>query len=237
MTRTPIWQSIAATITQEIGQGLYPEGSKLPTEAALSARFGVNRHTVRRALADLADQGAVHARRGSGVFVTQAPTDYPIGRRTRFHQNIAATGKLAHKRALRLETRPSTATEADALRIPAGEAVTIYEGISMSGASALAYFESLFPVRHLPDIADTLAHETSVTAALAQNGIPDYLRRDTRITAERASTTEALHLNIREGDPILRSVSINTTPDGTPIEYGITRFAGSRVALTIAAED
>ena len=52
MPRTPVWKSIAATLEAEIGQGHYRTGDKLPTEAALSARFGVNRHTVRRALAD-----------------------------------------------------------------------------------------------------------------------------------------------------------------------------------------
>lgn len=236
MARTSIWNSIAATLLREIAQGIYPEGSKLPTEAELAARFGVNRHTVRRALADLAEGGTVHARRGAGVFVAMAPTDYAIGKRTRFHRNIAATGRLAHKRALRVEVRASTQIEAAALGLQTGDAITIYEGISMSGQSPLAHFESLFPTARLPHIAQTLAGETSVTKALAANGISDYLRRDTRITAELASATEALHLAIKEGDPLLRSVAVNVTPDGRPIEYGITRFAGARVALTVTAD-
>ncbi|HHC29359.1 MAG TPA: GntR family transcriptional regulator, partial [Rhodobacterales bacterium] len=41
MARTPIWQSIAASIEAEIGAGHYRAGDKLPTEAALAARFGV----------------------------------------------------------------------------------------------------------------------------------------------------------------------------------------------------
>ena len=66
---------------------------KLPTEAALAARFGVNRHTVRHGLASLSDEGLVHARRGAGVFVAADVTEYPIGRRVRFHQNVKAAGK------------------------------------------------------------------------------------------------------------------------------------------------
>ena len=236
MPRTPVWKSIAATLTREIADGLYPEGGKLPTEAALATRFGVNRHTVRRALADMSESGVIHTRRGAGAFVTAVPTDYAIGKRTRFHHNIEATGKLAHKRALRIETRPGKATEADALGIAAGEPVTVYEGLSMSGKTVLAHFESIFPAARLPGLAESFETITSVTEALAQNGIADYLRRDTRILAELASATEALHLGIREGDPILRSVSVNITPDGAPIEYGITRFAGARVALTVKTD-
>ncbi|NVK60473.1 MAG: GntR family transcriptional regulator, partial [Rhodobacteraceae bacterium] len=48
MARSPIWKSIAEELEGEIGRGLYRAGDKLPTEAELSSRFGVNRHTARR---------------------------------------------------------------------------------------------------------------------------------------------------------------------------------------------
>ena len=67
MPRSAIWKSIAGTLSAEIAGGHYRPGDKLPTEAALSARFAVNRHTVRHALAALAAEGTVHARRGSGA--------------------------------------------------------------------------------------------------------------------------------------------------------------------------
>ncbi|WP_372604720.1 phosphonate metabolism transcriptional regulator PhnF, partial [Actibacterium sp.] len=187
MARTPIWKSITSTLAREIAEGQYPQGGKLPTEAALAARFGVNRHTVRHALAALAESGTVYSRRGAGVFVSLAPTDYPIGKRTRFHRNIEATGRLAHKHPLRVETRACNATEANALRLTPGDRVTVYEGLSMSGKATLAHFESIFPADRLPGIARTFATVTSVTQALAANGVADYTRRDTRISAELAS--------------------------------------------------
>ena len=54
---TPLWRAIATTLGAEIAAGQYQPGDKLPTEAALAARFGVNRHTLRHALTDLAAQG------------------------------------------------------------------------------------------------------------------------------------------------------------------------------------
>ena len=126
MPRTPVWKSIAATLEAEIGQGHYRPGDKLPTEAALSARFGVNRHTVRRALADMGANGLVRSRRGAGVFVTAEPTLYPIGKRTRFHQNIRASGRLPEKRVLRLEPRPAGVGEAQALALPPGAEVLVW---------------------------------------------------------------------------------------------------------------
>ncbi|MDO9527337.1 MAG: GntR family transcriptional regulator, partial [Gemmobacter sp.] len=93
MTRGALWKTIADTLAAEIGRGHYAPGDRLPSEAALAARFGVNRHTVRHALGGLADQGLVHARRGAGVFVQGKPAEYALGRRVRFHQNVLASGR------------------------------------------------------------------------------------------------------------------------------------------------
>ena len=83
-------------------------------------------------------------------------------------------------------------------------------------------------------IAATLSHE--VTAALRLGGVADYTRAQTRLTAKRATATQALHLRISEGAPILRSVAINVDAEGVPIEYGHTWFAGDRVTLTVMPE-
>ena len=114
MTRTAIWREIEGALRAEIEAGRYNPGDKLPTEAALSTRFGVNRHTVRRALGALEADGLTHARRGAGVFVAAKPAAYPLGRRVRFHENLEAAGLSASKEILRLETL-AAAPRADAL--------------------------------------------------------------------------------------------------------------------------
>ncbi|MBC7735722.1 MAG: UTRA domain-containing protein, partial [Candidatus Saccharibacteria bacterium] len=75
---------------------------------------------------------------------------------------------------------------------------------------------------------------TSVTAALRALGVPDYTRAQTRITASAADPVLALHLNLSPGAPVLQSISVNVDPQGEPVEYGLTWFAGDRVTLTIA---
>ena len=70
-----LWQGIHDTLAGEIGGGRYAPGAKLPTEAELARRFGVNRHTVRRALAALAEACRSRVRRGPGGLVPTAPPD------------------------------------------------------------------------------------------------------------------------------------------------------------------
>ncbi|KEJ87890.1 phosphonate metabolism transcriptional regulator PhnF [Sulfitobacter donghicola] len=232
--RTPVWKAIATEIRGEIANGIYREGDKLPTEAVLAARFGVNRHTVRHAMSALADEGLVISRRGAGVFVASTPTDYPIGRRVRFHQNLRAAGRTPAKKVLLLDTRAALEAEHEALHLSEGALVHVYEGLSLAEGRPIALFRSVFPADRFPDLLNHIKEETSVTSALALSGLSDYTRTSTRVNAKLASATQALHLQISEHAPLLRTISINADRDGIPIEVGRTWFAGDKVTLTLS---
>jgi len=191
---SPIWRSIADSLQSEIGQGLYRPGDKLPTEAELALRFGVNRHTVRHALAALAEAELVHSRRGAGVFVASRPTEYPLGRRVRFHQNIRDSGRTPSRKITRLETRPASAAEAEALAIAADALVQVIEGLSLADDEPIALFRSAFPAARLPGLLTAMTGQVSVSAALAACGVADFTRAETRITASRADALLAQRL-------------------------------------------
>lgn len=231
--KTPLWAAIARTLREDIAQGRYAPGDKLPTEAALATRFGVNRHTVRHALSALAEDGLVRTRRGAGAFVAARPTEYPLGKRVRFNENLLRAGRRPGRRELSLETRTASDTEAQMLDLSPGARVLASHGLSLADGLPIALSESLFPITRLPEIERALRDNPSVTAALQQSGIADYTRAETRLTAEVANATQALHLQIHEGAPLLRSTSLNVGPDGVPVEYGHTWFAGDRVTLTL----
>ncbi|MEN8738340.1 MAG: phosphonate metabolism transcriptional regulator PhnF [Phaeobacter gallaeciensis] len=232
-SKTPIWQAIAQALRSDLAEGRYAPGDKLPTEAALAERFGVNRHTVRHGISALVDEGLIRTRRGAGAFVASTPTDYPIGRKVRFHDNLTAAGRLPEKRVLLIEDRFATDGEAQALTINTGDPVCAFHGLSLADGQPIAVFESVFPLSRTPGISAAFGAQGSVTEALANVGVADYTRASTRVTAVRAGATHALHLQIAEGDPLLRSSSVNVNLAGSPIEYGRTWFVGDRITLTL----
>lgn len=231
--KTPIWRAIADALRSDLAEGRYGAGDKLPTEAALADRFGVNRHTVRHGISALVEEGLVRTRRGAGAFVAATPTDYPIGQRVRFHENLIAAGRRPEKRVLALDERSATEGEAAALQIAVGDPVCAYHGLSLSDGQPIAVVESLFPQSRLNGMTAALHQNSSVTDALKIAGVADYTRASTRLTAVRATATHALHLQVTEGDPLLRSTSVNIDDSGCPVEYGRTWFAGDRVTLTL----
>ena len=217
----------------DLAEGRYALGDKLPTEAALAERFGVNRHTVRHGISVLVEEGLVRTRRGAGAFVVATPTDYPIGNRVRFHENLIAAGRRPEKRVLALDKRVATIGEGQALQIEAGDPVCAYHGLSLADGQPIAVFESLFPILRLPGTIAAFSETSSVTLALSIAGVDDYTRNSTRLTAVRATATHAPLLQVGEGDPLLRSSSVNQCVKGAPVEYGRTWFVGDRITLTL----
>src|SRR5215472_888552 len=95
-----LWRRVADELERAIAVGQVDPGAKLPGELDLAGRFGVNRHTVRRAIAALAARGLVRAERGSGTYVEAQRLAYPIRTRTRFSEIVGATGRAADGRLI-----------------------------------------------------------------------------------------------------------------------------------------
>ncbi len=230
---TPIWQQIRETLSQEISAGTFAAGAKLPTEADLSRRFGVNRHTVRRALSEMQDDGLVHARRGAWVFVTARPMTYRVGRQTRFSQNLKDAGRSGDRQIIRLDTVTASKIEATHLEIAKGDPIHILEAVGTIDGTPALFGQSIFPAERLAEFPGAMRESHSITAALKACGVGNYSRAWTRLTAERMTGTIARHLRIQEGAPAMRARALNLSDDGWPVEYARTTFCADRVELLI----
>lgn len=67
---------LAQRLATEIQTGHYRVGDRLPSENELATYFGLSRQTVRQALAQLADQGLISRRQGSGSIVIPTVSDF-----------------------------------------------------------------------------------------------------------------------------------------------------------------
>ena len=88
-----LWRQVADGIERGIANGMFAPGEKLPGETEIAETYRVNRHTVRRALATLAERGLVRAERGSGTYVEAQRIAYPLRSRTRFSEIVGAGGQ------------------------------------------------------------------------------------------------------------------------------------------------
>lgn len=230
-----VWRQVADAIEAEIASGGLASGSQVPTEAALSARFGVNRHTVRRALASLSDRGLVRATRGLGTFVEAPPLLYPIGPRTRFSEIVAGSGRDPGGRVLSAATEAAGEEEAGALGIAPAAPVLALETLRSADGVPISLARSVFPLPRFAGIEAALVAGATLSDVLARHGAATYRRRETRITARPATPEEARLLELAPGRIVMVSDSVNVDRRRIPIQATRARFAADRVEFLIAS--
>lgn len=69
----PSYRLIAADLRAKIESGELAPGDALPSEAVLTAQYGVSRGTTRQAFLELQAAGLIEAAQGKGRFVRSAP--------------------------------------------------------------------------------------------------------------------------------------------------------------------
>jgi GntR family phosphonate transport system transcriptional regulator len=227
------WRQIADGLEVDISTGRLAPGDRLPAEGELARRFGVNRHTVRRALAVLATRGLVRATQGRGTFVEASPLAYPIGRRTRFSEAVAQAGREASGDLIGSATIPADRATAKALRLPEGAPVLELATVHRADGTPISAARIRLPLPRFEGLADSYGRFGSLTRAFAAHGVADYVRLSTRIGARLAATEEAALLDIAPGRALLVIDSVNVDAEGLPIQATRSLFAADRVELVL----
>ena len=226
-----LWNQIEQVLTEEIEAGLLRAGERLATEPQLAERFGVNRHTVRRAVAQLAERGLVKVEQGRGSFVAEHVLDYLIGRRTRFTDLVNRQNRNPGGGFLFAAQVEAEGTVAEALKVAPGTALHHLETLGALDDRPISVGTHFFPAQRFPDLVEIYQREGSITRTLTHFGCGDYERRITRVTARMPDASDAELLRQARNRPVLVTESVNVDAAEVPVEYGIARFAADRFQI------
>jgi GntR family transcriptional regulator len=78
---SPIFQQLAAKITDDIVSGTYPEESAVPSATDFAVFYQMNPATASKGVNMLVDLGALYKKRGIGMFVATGARDLLLSRR------------------------------------------------------------------------------------------------------------------------------------------------------------
>jgi GntR family phosphonate transport system transcriptional regulator len=231
-----LWSQIASELARDISQGVYQNDGKLPTETQLSESYGVNRHTIRRALEELANARIIRTEHGRGSFVNEEVLDYRVGQRPRFSEwvrshNRTPLGDILELAEVSLDTLPEAQTAAEALDLVPSAPVLLLERIGSADARPMSLSRHIFPLSRLPGLPAALRTHGSITPALAAIGIADYTRRWTRVCARMPDAREARLLRMARTDSLLTTEALNVTEDGILLEFGVACYPATRIQL------
>lgn len=212
-----LWLRVADELEQNILDRAYASGERLPGEVDMARRFGVGRHTVRRALAELVERGLVRTEIGGGRYVQVVRLTYPISARTRFSEIVERAGHAPEGKLVAHRREAASRDIAARLGIADDELVIRLEILRTADGVPVSFATSYVSAAAMPEAARVFARLRSMTKTLAHFGIVDYRRRKTNIKAALADPIQAERLGLSPGRPLLIVDSIDVARNGRPV--------------------
>ena len=228
-----LWRQVADGIERGIANGSFAAGERLPGEMEIAETYRVNRHTVRRALATLAERGLVRAERGSGTYVEVQRIAYPLRSRTRFSEIVGAGGREPRGQLIGASEQLATRELARKLAVKTGAALIRIEALRLADRTPICVGTTWLAAGRFPDAGRIYESARSMTKVLAHYGVRDYRRASTRVTAGIVDATDASRLDLALGRPILVVDSTDVDTDGKPLLTTRARFAAERVEFLV----
>jgi len=228
-----VYSQIARQLEDEI-QRFYQPGCYLPSEAELAQRFGVNRHTVRRAIEELMQAGLVERNHGKGTRVLDAPVDYTLGQNTRFTELLEAEGMTAVTRILRKLQIPAHDGVAKRLNLPENAPVIWLETLRLVDDRPYCVISHFLPLQRFPELLESYTGGSLHDFILSNYQISLH-RVESLVTATLPLGDDAGLLHMPQHQAILRvkSVNVDAACPEMPLEYALTRFRADRIQLRI----
>jgi GntR family phosphonate transport system transcriptional regulator len=228
-----LWRQVADGIERGIADGTFSPGERLPGETEIAETYRVNRHTVRRALATLAERGLVRAERGSGTYVEAQRLAYPLRSRTRFSEIVGAGGHEPRGQLVDASEDVATRELARELGLKTGASLIRIESVRSADRTPLCVSTNWLSAERFPGAGEVFASVRSMTKLLAHYGVRDYRRASTKITAAIADATDAARLDLALGRPVLVVDSTDVDTAGKPLVTKRSRFAAERIEFLI----
>lgn len=221
--RTPMHLIISEKLRKQIDTGEYAEGDQLPSEFDLGQLFGVSRTTVRRAIANLINQGLVETQQGKGIFVKQQQKisfslSAPF---TFFDTELDRQGRVGTIQNVQFERMEASRDICNRLQLSGDRPYIFYqEKLILADEMPIALDVAHFPEAIGDRLADLLLSGFTYRT-LHYNGYPIHSAK-VSIEGQPASYETSEHLGVSLGAPLLVYRYIALDKKETPLVCGET---------------
>jgi len=225
----PLYKQVKDSIIQQIVNGDWRPGDKLPSEFELAARYRVSQGTVRKTLDELTAQNLLVRQQGRGTFVATHNPDRAL---FHFFHLVGEDGsrQLPTSRVVACDKRPATAIEEKRLGLKPGSKVICIERVrDMSGKPVIVEqlvlsakrFGGLakIPLGELPNTLYELYED--------EYGVIIY-QAEEFLSAVAADEGDAIILGVEPGHPLQQIDRLALGVDRRPVEIRVSRCLTTR---------
>ncbi len=212
----PLYFQVESLIKEKIKNGEWKNGSKIPSENALTEQFNVSRNTVRKAIADLIDEGILYVEHGKGTFVSQRIFNYPTERLFGFSEEMR---KKNVKPGAKILIKDVINADEEIKKVLNTDKVYRLKRLRLANRKPLAIEDAYLPYNRFPHLMDGFSENMSLYETLKTKfGVePFYAVESIEATLPRKDEIELL--NIKSNLPLLRIKRKTYLKNGEIIEF------------------
>jgi GntR family transcriptional regulator len=215
----PFYFQLKQLIRDEIGDGRWEAGARIPSENELCEHFGVSRTTVRQALAELESEGLLYKEKGRGTFVAEPrSSSWFLQSSHGFHDEATRAGRTVTSRVLRREVEPLPQWAAQALGRPAGSPGITLERVRSVDGELVMYVVSHLLEELAEVVLGTELEHGSLYGALEEEVGLEVAGGRRVVEATTARDKLARLLAVEPGAPVLLVQAVSWDAGMRPFE-------------------
>ena len=223
----PVYIQIHDQLKNEIEQGIWKVGDRLPSERELAVKFNVSRMTLRQAIQNLADEGILERKIGSGTYVAREKVQEKMSGATSFTEIMESQNRVPSSRTISYFLTSPSSSEMEKLNLSKDDTILRMERIRFADDVPICFEVASVPQKLIDGYSKAEITE-SLYRTLEEKGGKKIGPANQTITAVLASEKIADYLEVKRGDAVLRLRQISYFEDCTPFEYVRTQYVGNR---------
>lgn len=236
-SEVPCYSQLSEILLEQIRNGGVQPGGRMPTEDAISKKYKLNRHTVRRAIARLAEEGIVYTIKGKGTFLAKTKIPYKVSRKTKFTTSILQAGLQPDARLLDIYEVTAGVEFSKRLNIKPADKVSVLEILRYADDIPFSHTTSFLSAKKFPGIHELLSRSFSLYQLLEQHYGIEASRTSSRFEVAIPDDKDMEILQISPKTPLLVVKSLSESQDGDIVEYCVSRFRGDLCSITVDFND
>ncbi len=227
------YHQLSNILIEQIGDGTFRKGNRLPTENELSRAYGLNRHTVRRAIERLEDEGLIYKIKGKGSFVANTKIPFKVSQKTQFTTLMLSAGLTPDSKLLNSYEIAAGKELSEKLHIDPPSKVVALDILRYADEVPFCHSMSYLRSDIFPGLLNLLNGLYSIYGVLKKHYDVDMQRVSSTFEVSMPGDQEMDMLQIPARMPVLVVSSISRTQHGDLVEYCKTSFRGDLSRITV----
>ena len=226
---SPLYRQLMQRIRADIASGVYPVHSRIPTEAELGESYHVSRVTVRKALAELTQEGLLRRMQGKGTYVCAPRLKSNLREVTSFHEACLMMGCKAGTQVISAQRALAEEDVRQSLGISGEECIEVIRLRLADGEPVM-----LETNRFAPKYESLLREELngSLYRLLSKQGI-EAASGVHEISLCHATAQQAKLLEVEPGTALLQLNQVIYDQHGAPLHTSHQVIRGDRFTFRI----